>query len=106
MKSMQLFSQSNRLINTLQTEFDEKVNILQKFVKTEHSTLVNKSQEIKQEIMSIKTQTDLFDKKIETIAHENQTLISTRLGSFTNEIDQRIKEVDETMVSKTFKIRE
>merc|ERR1711892_504507 len=96
-------SQSNRLINTLQTEFEEKVKLLENYVKDEQTTLINKSHEINQEIMTIKSQTNVFSKKVEEISHENQTLISTRIGSFADELDRKIKEVDHNISSKLSK---
>merc|ERR1711892_637404 len=96
-------SQSNRLINTLQTEFEEKVKLLENYVKDEQTTLINKSHEINQEIMTIKSQTNIFSKKVEEISHENQTLISTRIGSFADELDRKIKQVDHNISSKLSK---
>merc|ERR1711892_849720 len=96
-------SQSNRLINTLQTEFEEKVIRLEKFVKSEQDIFVNKSQEIDQEIMTIKGQTDVVNKKIAEISHENQTFVSTKIGAFVNEIDQKLTGIDQTISSKLSK---
>merc|ERR1711892_1232256 len=96
-------SQSNRLINTLQTEFEEKVIRLEKFVKSEQDIFVNKSQEINQEIMTIKGQTDVVNKKIAEISHENQTFVSTKIGAFVNEIDQKLTGIDQTISSKLSK---
>merc|ERR1711892_1203286 len=96
-------SQSNRLINTLQTEFEEKVKLLENYVKDEQTTLINKSHEINQEIMTIKGQTDVVNKKIAEISHENQTFVSTKIGAFVNEIDQKLTGIDQTISSKLSK---
>merc|ERR1712050_514015 len=122
-------SQSNRLINTIQTEFEEKVKLLGNFVKEEQRTLIDKSQETHQEMIAMKSETNAFSKKVDRFSKDHQRIIDNieervkqnedqirhiddtldglhrtiqisegkhvdTLSSFSNELDKKIKEVD------------
>merc|ERR1712013_633494 len=131
-------SQSNRLINTIQTDFEEKVKLLEKFVNDEQRTLINKSQEINQEILAIKSETNSFSQKVEGFSKDHQIIINNieervkqnedqikhiddtldglnrtvqiidgnlvnTAASFSNELDQKLKEVDNSFKSSLSK---
>merc|ERR1712013_571172 len=131
-------SQSNRLINTIQTDFEEKVKLLEKFVNDEQRTLINKSQEINQEILAIKSETNAFSQKVEGFSKDHQIIINNieervkqnedqikhiddtldglnrtvqiidgnlvnTAASFSNELDQKLKEVDNSFKSSLSK---
>merc|ERR1711874_864653 len=108
-------SQSNRLINTIQTEFDEKVKLLENFVKDEQATLISKSQEISKENKTliidveervkrnedqIKHIDDTLDglhyKIVEEITKENKTLISD-VEERVKQNEDQIKHIDDTL---------
>merc|ERR1711874_498192 len=94
-----------RLINTIQTEFDEKVKLLENFVKDEQATLISKSQEINQEILTIKSATNTFSKIVEEISKENKTLIIDVEERVKRNEDQ-IKHIDDTLDGLHYKIVE
>merc|ERR1712168_1096295 len=128
-------SQSNRLINTIQTDFEEKVKFMENFVKDEQKAFINKSQEINQEILTIKSATNAFSQKVEGFSKDHQMIINNieervkqnedqikhiddtldglhrtiqisegkhvdTLSSFSNELDKKIKEVDNSFTTK------
>merc|ERR1712168_1116937 len=119
-------------------DFEEKVKHLENFVKDEQKAFINKSQEINQEILTIKSATNAFSQKVEGFSKDHQMIINNieervkqnedqikhiddtldglhrtvhiidqkhvdTASSFSNELDQKIKEVGDNFTTKLSK---
>merc|ERR1712083_179893 len=90
-------SHSTRLIKSLQSEFDERVNVLEKHVMSEQKFL---SQEVSQELNTIKSKTDSFHAKLD----ENSSSLTAKIGIIESNFSQRINEFDKNVITQLQKI--
>merc|ERR1711915_607341 len=90
-------SHSTRLIKSLQSEFDERVNILERHVMSEQKFL---SQEVNQELNTIKSKTDSFHAKLD----ENSSSLTAKIGIIESNFSQRINEFDKNVITQLQKI--